>query len=123
MTPSKDALTRSPILASFITAASIILTASAHGAEFVPIAQLPQVPSEPSFVVGAGLGVRTLNYREHLTSPTKSTESGTLPSLNAFVVRHSSEGDDFLTGSFDYTQANLKYDGSTQSGTPVTMTG
>ncbi|MEI7590175.1 MAG: hypothetical protein WCJ49_02495 [Deltaproteobacteria bacterium] len=82
--------------------------------------------SNNAFAIGDGgkhsfeIGMDTyyFDYKESLTLPSKSTESGWLPGV--YVDYTMNERNSlYLKGSFKYAKGDLTYDGSSQTGTPV----
>jgi len=68
-----------------------------------------------------GLGYHYFDYKEDLAAPLKSTESGWLPSVYmSYDYKKKSSWYTKLYG--DYASADITYDGSTQSGTPISFT-
>lgn len=78
----------------------------------------------PSWAVGrqfveVGLGDRWFDYKEDLTPPLKSNESGWVPSARFAYNYQGVDNPIYAEVSFRYSSATTDYDGSLQDGTPA----
>jgi hypothetical protein len=103
-------------------------TAAANAADSPPAdEQALSAPSDepaheraPRSELELGLDVRRFDYAELVTPPLKSTEKGTFPALLLIYRRDLGRDPFFFQARVDVSSPSTTYDGSTQSGTPVT---
>ena len=79
---------------------------------------LPGTGTAAGASLEAGAGYHHFDYREDLNPPLKSTESGWLPSAYASYT-YQRPASLYIRLYADYAGADLTFDGTTQSGTPV----
>lgn len=80
------------------------------------------VAAEGPHSLEASLMYYYFDYKEDLPSPFKSTESGWLPGISLAYAYRGTDNPVYGRLLFEYTDAETDYDGTTQSGVPLTDT-
>jgi len=86
----------------------------------VPALAEPPAASANQFMFDFGFNYRYFDYKEDLNLPQKSTENGWLPGVY-FNFAFQKKSIIYTKVHVDFAAADIDYDGSTQSGRPVTF--
>jgi len=88
---------------------------------FSPLSIIPAA-GEGIHVAEGGLLLYHIDYRETLPDTLKSTETGWLTGISLGYEYFGISNPVMATVHMDYTYSHTKYDGTTQTGTPITTT-